>query len=127
MNSLTALDSRTEVDLSLARALPVHQPFSNMPPAPAHLILMAAVRGWAHVDNQPVEDAMSGRPPRRVWMPRFLRSMERSDWSKVWVRLALTALQAEKALPETLNAVARLEDMPYEQPFLHAFADILEQ
>ena len=127
MNTLTPFDSLTALDLALARALPLHQPFSNMPPAPANLILMAAVRGWARIDNQAIEDEMSGRPPRRVWMPRFIRSMERPDWSKVWLRLAVSALHAEKALPETLNAVTRLEEMSYERPFLHAFADILEQ
>ena len=127
MNALTAFDSKADFPTNLSSSFPVHQPFSNMPPAPAHLILMAAVRGWATVDNRPVQDEMSGRPPLRVWMPRFVRSMERPDWAKVWVRLALVALQAEKALPETLNAVARLEDMDYERPFLHALADVLEQ
>ena len=59
--------------------VPALRPFptsfsTNLPPAPAHLILRAAVRGWAHVFNKPPRDPVSGRPPRCIWMPPFLRS-----------------------------------------------------
>lgn len=111
--------------------LPALRPFpdtfsTNLPPAPAHLILRAAVRGWAHVFNKPVVDPMSGRPPRGIWMPAFMRSTGETEWPVSWLRLAETAMRREGALPETLAALRHLEDKGYEKHFIHAFADELE-
>ncbi len=85
--------------------VPALRPFptsfsTNLPPAPAHLILRAAVRGWAHVFNKPPRDPVSGRPPRCIWMPPFLRSTGEADWAVSWLRLAEVAMRREDAPPE---------------------------
>jgi hypothetical protein len=99
---------------------------TNLPPAPAGLILRAAVRGWAHMFNKPAVDPMSGRPPRAVWMPAFCRSTGEDDWGVCWLRLAEAAMRREGAVPETLMALRNLEEKGYQKPLLHAFADMLE-
>lgn len=112
-----ALESGRDFDISLA----------NMPPAPGHLILMGAVRGWAHVDNRTPADDYTGRPARHVWVPPFIRSIARPDWCNVWLRLAEIGFQNDKAPPETLAAVRRLQETGFERQFLLALADTLER
>lgn len=114
----------------LAAAFYTKLPFfdGNQPSAPAHLLLMAGVRGFSHVFNVPLENDDKGRlrPKRGIWMSAFVRSMERDDWATTWLRLARIALQREMAVPETLAAVERLEEIGFERPLMRAFADILE-
>ncbi len=103
-----------------------HDP-GNKSDAPAHLLLMAGVRGLAYVFNLPVESELTGRPKPRIWMPMFVRHMTRSDDAgKTWLRFARIALQREMASPETLAAVERLEEQGFDRPLMFAFANILE-
>ena len=99
----------------------------NRNDAPAHLLLMAGVRGLAHLFNLPVEHEYTGRPKPRIWMPMFVRHMTiHQDGGKTWLRFARVALQREMALPETLAAVERLEEQGFARPLMFAFADVLE-